>query len=90
LVIGEDEEMFGGAENDECRAEQSETASTAKRVLFRRSERSEAMRNDEGRMTRAVRMVCSYLGDQPSSSRSFSVRKRTSVLVSGSSNLDRF
>jgi hypothetical protein len=40
---------FGFADNDETRAEQSETASTAKRVLLRRSERSEAMRNEECR-----------------------------------------
>ena len=35
------------AANDEARAGQNETTSTAKRVLLRRSERSEAMTNDE-------------------------------------------
>jgi hypothetical protein len=42
--------MFGRGEaaNDETRAEQSETASIkAKPMLLRRSERSEAMTNDE-------------------------------------------
>ena len=58
--------MFGVAENDEPRAEQSETASTAKRVLLRRSERSEAMANDKRRKARTGFMgkVKTSLGSQ--------------------------
>ena len=36
--------------NDECRAEQSDTANTAKRVLPRKGERSEAMANEQRRV----------------------------------------
>ena len=51
--------LTGSAGNDETRAEQSETASIAKRVLPRRGERSEAMRNDE-RMKQMRTMVRGY------------------------------